>query len=359
LIIGKQITYGDDFVEDTNKDFNLDIKTFLQTHTFLQAMTGAGKTNLILGLVDGLIQERPDVQLIFFDDQEEFTLLPNKYKSIILVSKDRTPKIFSINHAYELGVQSRRKGQSLIIKLSDFAKPEQKEQFVAKFLDGFKSEGKKIGTPCVIIIDEADLFVPTRSKRKNVVSRDPIVWFCKRARKLNISLVLATQFSSAVEIDARREMENYFIGRTKQRTDRNTVCEMLGDNSIFDNLGWGLKKGQFYVRGDALTQDLKLIQTKETKIEKKLAGVQEKESLSDLSKIYEQSLTEHTNLSLLEMLQKKIDDLEKELTVTKSKELTEEIRKHLIDIGFNEGFRKAKQQEEDEKGKVTKFLEKL
>ena len=59
------------------------------------------------------------------------------------------------------------------------------------------------------------------------------------------------------------------------------------------------------------------------------------------------------------MLQKKIEDLEKELTVTKSKELTDEIRKHLIDMGFNEGLRKAKEQYETDKGKFTRFVEKL
>jgi len=354
LIIGKDITK-----EDQSVDFELHVPTFLKTHTFLQSITGHGKTNLILNVVDGLIQERPDIQLVFLDDQEEFTFIPRKYKNVILISKERTPNIFTTKHAFELGKQSRKNGQSLVLKLSDFAKSEDKELFVANFLEGFKSEGKKIGTPCLLIIDEADLFVPTRSKRKNVVSRDPIIWYCKRARKLNISVLLATQYSSAVDIDARREMENYFIGKTKQRTDRNAVCEMLGDNSIFDNLGWGLKKGQFYVRGDALSKDLTLLLTKETKIEKRLAGVDEEKSYSDLSKIYEESITGHQNLSLIEMLQKKINDLEKELTVTKSKELTDEIRKHLIDMGFNEGLKKAKEQYETDKGKFTRFVEKL
>jgi len=59
------------------------------------------------------------------------------------------------------------------------------------------------------------------------------------------------------------------------------------------------------------------------------------------------------------MLQKKIGELEKELTVVKSKELTDEIRKHLIDMGFNDGLKKAKEQYEDDKGKLTRFMEKL
>ncbi len=353
MIIGKDITE-----EGQSIDFNLDVKTLMQTHTFLQAITGHGKTNLILNLVDGLIQQRPDIQLVFLDDQEEFTFIPKKYRHVILISKERTPKVFTPKLAFELGKQSRRNGQSLVIKLSDFTKPEDKELFVANFLNGFKSEGKKIGTPCLLVIDEADIFCPTVSKAKNVVSRDPIIWYCKRARKLNISVIIATQYSSAVHIDARREMENYFIGKTKQRTDRKAVCEMLGDNSIFDDLGWGLKKGQFYVRGDALSKDLKKLQTVESKIEKKIAGIEEDDS-SSLSEIYEESVLQHNDLTVIEMLQKKLTETEKELTISKSKELTDEIRKNLIDRGFNEGLKKAKEQYEQDKGKLTRFMEKL
>ncbi len=95
MIIGKDITE-----EDQSVDFELDVPTFLKTHTFLQSITGHGKTNLILNVVDGLIQERPDIQLVFLDDQEEFTFIPKKYKNIILISKDRTPNIFTTKHAF-------------------------------------------------------------------------------------------------------------------------------------------------------------------------------------------------------------------------------------------------------------------
>jgi len=354
MIIGKEIS-----AEGKSVNFELNIPEFKKTHTFVQAMTGHGKTNLILELVDGFRKESPDINFIFFDDQEEYTLIPKRFREIVLVSKDKTPKIFSTGHAFQLGKQAREKAQSLIIKLTDFKKQEDKELFVQKFLEGFKSLGKDIGDPFLIVVDEADLFVPTRSKRKEALSRAELVHFCKRGRKYNAIMLLATQYSSSVDIDARRECENYFIGRTKQRADRNAVCEMLGDKSIFDNLGWGLDRGQFYVRGLALSSDLKLIQTKESVIEKRLAGVSEEESYSDLSKIYEESVTGEKDLTLIEMLTKKIEELEKELTVVKSKELTDDIRKHLIDMGFNEGLKKAKEQQEDDKGKLTRFMEKL
>ena len=94
MIIGKDFTDGEQVA-----DFNLDVSTFLKTHTFLQSITGHGKTNLTLNVVDGLINERPDIQFAFLDDLEEFTFIPKKYKNIILISKQKTPDIFTTGHA--------------------------------------------------------------------------------------------------------------------------------------------------------------------------------------------------------------------------------------------------------------------
>jgi len=360
MIIGKEITFGDDFVEESSKDFDVNINELMNYHAFVQGQTGSGKTNLILELIDKLVKERPETQLVIIDDQEEFTFLPRYFSNVIEVSKKKTPKVFTVDHGWELGIQSRRKSQSLILNLSGFKERADREKFVQNFLEGFWSDRKEgEGIPCLLIIDEADLFVPTRSKRKNVASREIIVDYAKRARKYNISLLLATQYSASVEIDARREMENYFIGRTKERRDRNAVCEMLGDNSIFDNLGWGLKQGQFYVRGNALSQDLKLMHSNVTRILKKTIGVKEEEQFGDLSAIYEKSVTEKNDLTLIDMLKQKIQELENELRIAKSKELTDEIRQSLMDMGFNEGLSKAKKQYEEEKGKLSRFMEKL
>jgi len=75
-----------------NSDFELDLKTLLNTHTFIQGQTGSGKTSLILKIVEEVRKARPDIQMIFLDDQEEFTEIPLQYPKIKLISRDTTPK---------------------------------------------------------------------------------------------------------------------------------------------------------------------------------------------------------------------------------------------------------------------------
>jgi len=197
---------------EDNSVFDLDLNTLLRTHTFIQAMTGGGKTSLILKLVESIQKERPDVQMIFFDDQEEFTEIPQQYPKFKLISRDTTPKIFSLDHAKDIGIQSRRLCKSLVINLHDFEEHFDRETFVGDFIRGFTSLGKEVGNPAIVIIDEADVYVPTKSNRSNIPSRYPIVNLTKRARKQNISVILSTQYLSEVEIRARRECANRIVG---------------------------------------------------------------------------------------------------------------------------------------------------
>ncbi len=85
---------------------------------------------------------------------------------------------------------------------------------------------------------------------------------------------MSTPYSSEVEIRARRECANRFIGKTTELRDRRAVTEMLGDPKILDSL-WDLEVGQFYVRGDALTTQLSKIQVDFSEIVKVEAGVQQ------------------------------------------------------------------------------------
>lgn len=259
---------------DANEDFVLDVNKFLKTHTFIQGMTGSGKTNLILKIIEVLQNDYPEVQVILLDEQEEFTKITETYPKFKLISKDETEGIFKIEKAYQIGVQARKLGKSLVIKLSDFETSEEQEEFVGEFVKGFVSLRKEVGTPAVLFIDEADLFVPMKAHRQNVPSKYPIINATKRARKQNISIVLSTQFSSEVEIRARRECANRIIGKTTELRDRKLVAEMLGDPKILDSL-WELEVGQFYVRGDALTTKISKIQVDLSEIEKVEAGIQQ------------------------------------------------------------------------------------
>lgn len=306
---------------EDNSIFELDLSTLLRTHTFIQGMTGSTKTNLILRLVELVKEERPEVQMIFLDDQEEYTELPRYFKDFKLISKENTPKIFDLKYANQIGIQTRRLERSVVVKLDDFEDHGDRETFVAEFIKGFSSLGKEVGTPSILFIDEADQYCPTKSNRSNIPSRYPIINMLKRARKQNISIVLATQFLSEVEIRARRECANRICGKTTELRDRRIVSELLANPKIADEL-FDLRKGEFYVRGEIFQKGISKIHVEETKISKKVAGVAEIPTLREVhektkDKIFEDAVENKNNQSLVDLLQQKIGDLEKKLAEAK------------------------------------------
>ena len=266
----------------TGQAFTINVREFLKTHTFIQAVTGSGKTSLNLLLVE--MTESPEfksrygpIQKIIFDDCGEYLNIPMYYQSFELLQNQgiRYGK-FDVNNASSFGKEFREKENSVVIKLADLKSQKEREQFVAKFLEGFRVPDRSYWHPAIIFLDEADLYVPTANKRKNCSSRDPIIEACKRARKENIIMILSTQSASSVHIDARRNCLNRFVGETVEFCDRKVASELLGDKTIFEKL-WGLKAGQFFVRGKALSTATRFIQTTKPNIDTPEVGVSQQE----------------------------------------------------------------------------------
>jgi len=338
---------------EDNSDFELDLKTLLKTHTFIQSMTGGGKTSLILKVVEQVQKERPDVQMVFLDDQEEFTEIPIQYPKFKLISRDATPKTFSIDHAKDWGIQTRKLARSVVVNLHDFEEQHDRETFVGEFLKGFSSIGKQVGNPAIVVIDEADVYIPTKSNRSNIPSRYPIINLTKRARKQNISVILSTQYLSEVEIRARRECANRICGKTTELRDRKIVAELLGEPKIADQL-FDLEAGYFFVRGSIFKKGVSRIYVEESSITRKQAGVADDElkkleqiqtKLTAEEDLFEKAVENKNDQNLVEILQNKIADLEKQLADQKIK----------TSQAFNEGFLKSETQWK-EKGRIERLL---
>ena len=320
--IGKRI--------DDGSDFELNLPVFLKTHTLIQGMTGSGKTNLILKIVEESEKEKLDVQMIFLDDQEEFTEIPKHFKSFTMLSKD-TPKSFTvavqkINNedvciARLVGKQVRLLGKSVVVNLHDFTNKADRKKFVGEFLIGLESVGKQIGKHALVVIDEADQYVPSKEKLHSIAT-EPIIDLTKRARKQNISMVLSTQFMTEVDIRARRECHNRILGNVTELRDSRGCAEMLGDmdlkNEFFD-----LDTGEFFVRGKIFPKGVSRIQVDRSTITVKQAGIdmEDVKSISNSSEL-DNAIERNNDLTKEEYLQMKVSFLERQLE--DQKKLTEE-----------------------------------
>lgn len=270
---------GTDLADNSN--FNLDLDVFLRTHTLISAMTGSGKTNLILKIVEEVEKAKLDIQMIFLDDQEEFTEIPNHFNDFTMLSKD-TPKSFSVEMkkinneevciAKLVGKQVRLLGKSLVVNLHDFESESDRQKFVGEFLKGFSSLGKQVGKHAIVFVDEADQYIPTKANLANISSRQPIIDLTKRARKQNISMVLSTQYMSEVDIRARRESHNRIMGKVTELRDSRTVSELLGDKDLQKEF-FDLEAGVFFMRGEAFPKGVSKVLVDKTTITVKQAGI--------------------------------------------------------------------------------------
>ena len=334
-------------VIETNEPFAIKTPIFLKTHTLLQAITGGGKTGLILKIIEELrspesVAKYGYIPIVMSDDSGEFLKIPEYYNDFVVLDKKHYGEIFNINDAFELGKKTRQLGISVILKMNDIGDRKDQEFFMAEFIKGFRSVGREDWKPCLLIIDEAELFVPTTSKRKNVASREQLIDACKRAKKENIAILLATQFASDIHIDARRELANRIIGKTVELADRRLVADMLGDRSLVDKL-WGLKVGEFYMRGDALSHNLLHVQVDESKIATPDVGikikVQDNKIVGDVLKT---ALSHEGQEPLVISLQRKIDRQTDEITELKENEFTLEWQKKIFDEGYAEALTDSK-----------------
>jgi len=344
--LGKTVEDGTDFV--------INAESFLSTHTFLQGITGSAKTGALLKILQELrskeFQEKFGyIPIVIADEQDEFLNVPNTFTDFVIIEKNSEyAKLFTVDHAKQLGKTVREigsSGRSIILKLSDFKKIEM-QKFLSEFIAGFRIKDRKYWNPCVFIIDEADLFAPRLS---NSISRESIVDMCKRGRKEGISVLLSTQNAYSVHMDARSQCTNRIIGNTPETSHRNACAEMLGLTKEEGKSIWGMKKGEFYIRGEFTDYILEHVQMDKAIVKTPPAGI------SIQSKTQQQSgqinalniQTSRKDISVVDALESKIAELRNQIVELEKTKLTDEKLKKIQDNYYSYGFQACKTLQDD------------
>ncbi|SFM36365.1 AAA family ATPase [Nitrosomonas communis] len=78
----------------------------------------------------------------------------------------------------------------------------------------------------VMLLDEADLYLPAQSKP---VTKEPLESLLKRARSAGIGLMLATQSPGDLDYKSRDQISSWFIGCVKEKTALDKLRPMLSE----------------------------------------------------------------------------------------------------------------------------------
>lgn len=128
----------------------------------------------------------------------------------------------------------------------------------------------------VILLDEADLYLPAQSKP---ATKEPLENLLRRARSAGIGLMLATQSPGDLDYRSRDQISTWFIGYIKEKTALDKLKPMLSEakTDVSSKLA-NQSTGEFYAihNGEvsSIKADLSLVQAEQVSAHEilKLAG---------------------------------------------------------------------------------------
>lgn len=264
----------------------LNIARLVDTRLLVQGGSGSGKSTVVRRILE---QSSGQLQQIILDPEGEFSTLRQVGDYLHCAKDGDVPT--DLKSAALLAKRIRQTGVSAVIDIYEL-KPLERQQFVARFLEGLMASPKKYWRESLLFIDETHMFAPqARSSECLVAVQDAAA----RGRKRKLGLICATQRLSKLHKDVAAELQNRLIGQTGLKNDLRSAADDMGltyteARSALVNL----KPGEFWSFGPALIGEYTLFQaamtktsaaTAETPIAKASASLSKViESLADLSK---------------------------------------------------------------------------
>lgn len=209
-----KITIG----EVNGKAVAFDLDTLLVTRLLIQANSGAGKSWLLRKLIEQLYGR---VQIIVIDPEGEFATLRAKYDFVLVGAGGETPA--DVRSAELLAEKLLELKASAVCDLYEM-KPGDRHHWVKKFLDAMVNAPKRLWHPCVVIVDEAQLFCPQDGES---VAAESMVSLTTRGRKRGFCAVWATQRLAKVSKDATAMLVNRLVGGTFEDVDIKRALDLL------------------------------------------------------------------------------------------------------------------------------------
>lgn len=353
---------GKTIVEETevSEDFVIDVKSFLSTHTFLQGITGSAKTGVLLKILqefrsEEIVKQFGYIPFVIVEEQDEFLDVPDTFPDFVVIEKNSEyGKVFTIEHAKKLGEQVRKAGQhgrSVILKLSDFETEKEMEEFLTKFIEGFRIKDRQYWNPVVFVIDEADIFA-SRTKKYSL-SRDAIIRMGKRGRKEGIAMILSTSNSASVHMDARSPCTNRIVGNTAEPAHRNACVDMLDLNKDDAKKLWGMRKGEFFFKGEFTDYQLVHVQIDKAIIKPPPVGIARRQKTSE-ARVNALTIDTKQDISVIDALESKITELQNQILNLEDNQLSGNKIKKMLENEYSHGFQACKTLQDDKS--ISKLL---
>lgn len=236
-------------IVETGKPQAIDIDRLLLTRMLLQADSGGGKTVALKRLLE---QTHGHVQQIIIDPEGEFSTLREKF-DYLLCAPEGADAIANPKTAPILARKLRETRVSAVIDIYDL-RPQEQKHFVRLFIEELLAAPKNLWNPCLLIIDEAQIFAPEGDKAESLGA---IMDLRGRGRKRGLCPILATPRLAELSKDACAGLQNKLIGVTTldldvKRAARDLALTPIEATTMLRNL----EPGEFFCFGPALNRNI-------------------------------------------------------------------------------------------------------
>ncbi len=237
--------------EFDGREFTISGTQLLTNRTAVIGMSGSGKSHLIGVLCEEMC--KANLPFVIIDTEGEYYSLKEQFEIAWASNGTDADTMLTIEKCKPLAEQVVKLGGRLIFDTSNSSN---EFELVSEFLKHLYEIESEVKMPILVIVEEADRFVP-QSRGEQVRELHEI---SRRGRKRGIGLIVATQRPAMVDKNILSQCGNQFIGRLRIENDVKAVSRFFHKTRMLDELP-NLERGDFFAMGEPLISP-QLIQIK-------------------------------------------------------------------------------------------------
>ncbi len=222
---------------DEEGAFEIDANVIATGRTCVIGASGSGKSYAVGVICEELC--KCGVPFAIIDTEGEHSGLKQKYDAVWVGDEQGCDLRWAGLDLGQLGAQAPDLAP-LILDLSEAEEPKEK---VANLLSSIYREVEKRRTPYLIVVEEADRFVPQNGDRVAIFGE-----IARRGRKRGVGLMVCTQRPSLVDKNILSQCGNQLIGKLVIRNDLQAVSQFFQSHELPKQLT-ALAAGRFYAMG--------------------------------------------------------------------------------------------------------------
>ena len=222
---------------DGGARFEVDANIVVTGRTCVIGASGSGKSYAVGVICEELCKSQ--VPFAIVDTEGEHPGLKEKYE-VVLVGDDANCDLqWSSTDLGQLASQAPDIAP-LILDVSETEAPKEK---VGELLSKIYEEVERRRTPYLVIVEEADRFIPQNGERVPIFGE-----IARRGRKRGIGLMVCTQRPSLVDKNILSQCGNQLIGKLVIKNDLQAVAQFFSGHELPKHLTT-LEPGRFFAMG--------------------------------------------------------------------------------------------------------------